>query len=119
MKLTKLTVFEIKKRIAKLKLRIAIQKELIGIYYRNYKDGYSHAVIGTSTGVNTSYKDFAKMDFHYLQKLKNKVKKLECQKSQLASLENNEIAQMNIEKLKARYPNGFDIEHSLHRQGDF
>lgn len=30
------------------------------------------------------------------------------------SLEN--IATMNIEKLKARYPEGFDAEHSLHRK---
>ncbi len=30
------------------------------------------------------------------------------------SLEN--IARMNIEKLKARYPDGFDAEHSLHRK---
>lgn len=30
-----------------------------------------------------------------------------------------EIAQMNIEKLKARYPDGFDCEKSLHRkEGD-
>ena len=28
------------------------------------------------------------------------------------------IMQMNIDKLKARYPNGFDTEHSLHRQKD-
>ena len=27
----------------------------------------------------------------------------------------SEIAQMNIDKLKARYPEGFDPEHSLHR----
>ncbi|WP_307745924.1 MazG nucleotide pyrophosphohydrolase domain-containing protein [uncultured Phascolarctobacterium sp.] len=30
------------------------------------------------------------------------------------SLEN--IARMNVEKLKARYPDGFDAEHSLHRK---
>lgn len=30
-----------------------------------------------------------------------------------------EIMQMNIDKLKARYPDGFDPEHSLHRaEGD-
>ena len=30
-----------------------------------------------------------------------------------------DIMQMNIEKLKERYPNGFDAEHSLHRaEGD-
>ncbi|MBR3644922.1 MAG: nucleoside triphosphate pyrophosphohydrolase family protein [Lachnospiraceae bacterium] len=29
------------------------------------------------------------------------------------------IMEMNIEKLKARYPDGFDAEHSLHRaEGD-
>lgn len=27
-----------------------------------------------------------------------------------------EIAQLNIDKLIARYPDGFDSEHSLHRQ---
>lgn len=27
-----------------------------------------------------------------------------------------EVASMNIEKLKARYPEGFDAERSLHRQ---
>ena len=27
-----------------------------------------------------------------------------------------EIAQMNIDKLKARYPEGFDVGHSIHRQ---
>lgn len=26
------------------------------------------------------------------------------------------ILQMNVDKLKARYPDGFDTEHSLHRQ---
>lgn len=26
------------------------------------------------------------------------------------------IMQMNVDKLKARYPDGFDTEHSLHRQ---
>lgn len=26
-----------------------------------------------------------------------------------------EVAQMNIDKLRARYPEGFDAEHSLHR----
>jgi len=26
-----------------------------------------------------------------------------------------EIMQMNIDKLKARYPEGFSVEHSLHR----
>lgn len=31
----------------------------------------------------------------------------------------SEIAELNIEKLKARYPDGFDVEHSLHRkEGD-
>lgn len=30
-----------------------------------------------------------------------------------------DIMQLNIEKLKARYPDGFDAEHSLHRkEGD-
>lgn len=30
-----------------------------------------------------------------------------------------EIMQLNIDKLKARYPEGFDVEHSLHRkEGD-
>lgn len=30
-----------------------------------------------------------------------------------------EIMQMNIDKLKARYPEGFDSEHSIHRaEGD-
>lgn len=30
-----------------------------------------------------------------------------------------DIMQMNIDKLKARYPEGFDAEHSLHRmEGD-
>ena len=29
-----------------------------------------------------------------------------------------DILQMNIDKLKARYPNGFDAEHSLHRNSD-
>lgn len=27
-----------------------------------------------------------------------------------------EVAALNIEKLKARYPEGFDAEHSLHRK---
>lgn len=27
-----------------------------------------------------------------------------------------DIMQMNIDKLKARYPEGFDVEHSLHRE---
>lgn len=27
-----------------------------------------------------------------------------------------EVMQMNIDKLKVRYPEGFDAEHSLHRQ---
>lgn len=27
----------------------------------------------------------------------------------------DDIMQINIDKLKARYPNGFDAEHSLHR----
>lgn len=31
----------------------------------------------------------------------------------------DEVAALNIEKLKARYPEGFDVEHSLHRkEGD-
>lgn len=29
-----------------------------------------------------------------------------------------DIAQMNIEKLKARYPEGFDADHSLNRASD-
>lgn len=30
-----------------------------------------------------------------------------------------DVATLNIEKLKARYPEGFDVEHSLHRaKGD-
>lgn len=28
------------------------------------------------------------------------------------------IMQMNVDKLKARYPDGFDVEHSLHRNQD-
>lgn len=28
------------------------------------------------------------------------------------------IFQMNIDKLRARYPNGFDAEHSLHRRAN-
>lgn len=27
-----------------------------------------------------------------------------------------EVAQLNIDKLRARYPEGFDAEHSLHRK---
>lgn len=31
----------------------------------------------------------------------------------------DDVAMSNIEKLKARYPDGFDVEHSLHRaEGD-
>ena len=31
----------------------------------------------------------------------------------------DEIAQMNVEKLRKRYPNGFEVEKSLHRaEGD-
>ena len=31
----------------------------------------------------------------------------------------DDVMQMNIDKLKARYPDGFDAEHSLHRaKGD-
>ena len=31
----------------------------------------------------------------------------------------DDVATLNIEKLKARYPEGFDAEHSLHRmEGD-
>ena len=31
----------------------------------------------------------------------------------------DDVADLNIEKLKARYPEGFDTEHSLHRkEGD-
>ena len=28
----------------------------------------------------------------------------------------DEVAQTNIDKLRARYPDGFDTEHSLHRK---
>jgi NTP pyrophosphatase (non-canonical NTP hydrolase) len=28
----------------------------------------------------------------------------------------DDVARMNIDKLKARYPDGFDTEHSLHRK---
>lgn len=28
------------------------------------------------------------------------------------------IFQMNVDKLKARYPDGFDVDHSLHRSSD-
>ena len=28
----------------------------------------------------------------------------------------NGVMQMNVDKLRARYPDGFDTEHSLHRQ---
>ena len=28
------------------------------------------------------------------------------------------VMQMNVDKLKARYPEGFDTEHSLHRRKD-
>ena len=31
-------------------------------------------------------------------------------------IELDEVAQMNIDKLKARYPDGFDVDHSLHRK---
>jgi len=30
----------------------------------------------------------------------------------------NEVASMNIGKLKERYPEGFDVDHSLHRNKD-
>lgn len=30
----------------------------------------------------------------------------------------DDVAQMNIDKLKARYPDGFDTEHSLRRGAD-
>ena len=30
----------------------------------------------------------------------------------------DDVAQMNIDKLRARYPDGFDTEHSLHRGAD-
>ena len=30
----------------------------------------------------------------------------------------DEIMQMNIDKLRARFPEGFDVEHSLHRKAD-
>ena len=30
----------------------------------------------------------------------------------------DDVARMNIDKLKARYPDGFDAEHSLHRGAD-
>ena len=30
----------------------------------------------------------------------------------------DEVAQTNIDKLRARYPDGFDTEHSLHRGAD-
>jgi NTP pyrophosphatase (non-canonical NTP hydrolase) len=30
----------------------------------------------------------------------------------------DDVARMNIDKLRARYPDGFDTEHSLHRGAD-
>ena len=30
----------------------------------------------------------------------------------------DDVARMNIDKLKARYPDGFDTEHSIHRDPD-
>lgn len=30
----------------------------------------------------------------------------------------DDVAHMNIDKLRARYPDGFDTEHSLHRGAD-
>ena len=30
----------------------------------------------------------------------------------------DEIMEMNIAKLRARYPDGFDTEHSIHRASD-
>ena len=30
----------------------------------------------------------------------------------------DDVARMNIDKLKARYPDGFDAEHSIHRDPD-
>lgn len=32
--------------------------------------------------------------------------------------ESNLDEQMNVEKLKSRYPDGFDAEHSIHRRED-
>ena len=38
---------------------------------------------------------------------------------EIGELNLDDVMQMNIDKLKARYPDGFDTEHSLHRaEGD-
>lgn len=39
-----------------------------------------------------------------------------CEAASALGLPLEEIAQHNIEKLKRRYPDGFDAEHSLHRE---
>lgn len=39
-----------------------------------------------------------------------------CEAASALGLCLEEVAQYNIEKLKRRYPDGFDAEHSLHRE---
>lgn len=62
-----------------------------------------------------SYQGFAISDEH-LQKELGDCLWMIAELCTICGWKLEDIMQMNIDKLKERYPDGFDVEHSLHRK---
>ena len=69
------------------------------------------------------YEDFAADTLAYIRQLENHIGELTEKVAQIKAEQQNllcdfSVACLNIEKLKRRYPEEFDAEHSLHREDE-
>lgn len=96
-----------------------------GIPYEDRKNKLRHAVFGLTSeagevaGILQKEYQGHEMDPEHIKKELGDCCWMIAEACDALGFDLDEVMQINIDKLKARYPEGFDAEHSLHRaEGD-
>lgn len=95
------------------------------IPYDHKKDRLNHAIFGLTSeagevsGIMQKVYQGHEFDVRHIMKELGDCLWMIAEACNALDVDMDMVMQMNIDKLKARYPDGFDADHSLHRaEGD-
>lgn len=99
----------------------ALAMQVCSIPYENNRDKLYHAVLALSSesgevaGILQKQYQGHEFDIEHMKKELGDCLWTIAEACDALGLCMDDVMQTNIDKLKARYPDGFDAEHSLHR----
>ena len=90
--------------------------------YHNMADHALHGMVGEIGEIHSIYQKIYQgheLEFDHIEKELGDLLWFIAEYCTAFNMKLEDVMRLNIEKLKARYPEGFDAEHSLHRtEGD-